>query len=150
VLWVNQLMKEMVSWRGVAKKRRKQERPVRLTKCSLTVAATQQSWPWGNLYLGRSDPARVAGLDGLHFESPSARPVTTSARLSGKLLGGFASHHGAPTDLPTRVAENHLIVRFPLRAMRAPKIHRLTSTVFERDRVIFVRPALFARVFVTR
>jgi hypothetical protein len=48
------------------------------------------------------------------------------------------------------ISLQHLIVRFPLRAMRAPKIHRLTSTVFERDRVIFVRPALFARVFVTR
>jgi hypothetical protein len=42
----------MVSWRGVAKKRRKQEAGVRLTKCSLTVAVTQQSWPGGNLYLG--------------------------------------------------------------------------------------------------
>jgi hypothetical protein len=41
----------MVSWRGVAKKRRKQEAGVRLTKCSLTVAVTQQSWPGGTLYL---------------------------------------------------------------------------------------------------
>ena len=107
VLWVNQPMKEMVSWRGVAKKRRKQERPMRLTKCSLTVAATQQSWPWGNLYLGLIGSRRaLLRLEGLDFESPSARPVTTSARLSGKLLGGFVSHHGAPTDLPTRVAEN--------------------------------------------
>jgi hypothetical protein len=35
-------------------------------------------------------------------------------------------------------------------ALRTPKLRGLTSIVFESDRVIFVRPALFARVFVTR
>ena len=34
----------MISRRGVAKKRRKQEPGVRTVKCSLTVAVTQQSW----------------------------------------------------------------------------------------------------------
>jgi hypothetical protein len=36
----------------VAKKRREQEPGARLTKCSLTVAVTQQSWRSGNHYLG--------------------------------------------------------------------------------------------------
>lgn len=38
----------MVSWRGVAKKRREQEAGGRLTKCSVVVAARQQSWRRGN------------------------------------------------------------------------------------------------------
>ena len=52
-------MKEMVSWRGVAKKRRKQEPAGRLTKCSSTVAVTQQSWPGGNHYSGLFEAAAL-------------------------------------------------------------------------------------------
>jgi hypothetical protein len=56
-----------------------------------------------------------------------------------------------------RVAENRtirfarqlqrLIVRSP--PLRTPTLRRPTSIMFETDRVIFVRPALFAPVFVT-
>jgi hypothetical protein len=38
----------MISWRGVAKKRRGQELPLITVKSSPGVAATQQSWRDGN------------------------------------------------------------------------------------------------------
>jgi hypothetical protein len=43
-----------------------------------------------------------------------------------------------------------IIVRSPCVRCALRKLHRLTSIVFERDRVIFVQPALFAPAFVTR
>jgi len=60
--------------------------------------------------------------------------------------------------LPTRIAENrkrnsnHIPAAsdrsIALRSMRAPKITPPDITRVRSDRVIFVRPALFARVFV--
>jgi hypothetical protein len=41
----------MISWRGVAKKRRKQGPGMRTVKCSVTVAVTQQSWREGNHFI---------------------------------------------------------------------------------------------------
>ena len=63
-------MKEMVSWRGVAKKRRKQEPAGRLTKCSSTVAVTQQSWPGGNHYSGLFEAAALPLGQASLSESP--------------------------------------------------------------------------------
>ena len=76
-------MKEMVSWRGVAKKRRKQEPAGAINQmfaycCGhATIVALAATFIWVV-----SIPPRVARLEGLDFESPSARPVTTSARSS--------------------------------------------------------------------
>jgi hypothetical protein len=41
-----------------------------LTKSSLTVAVTQQSWPDGNLYSGRRILSALPALDGFYFERP--------------------------------------------------------------------------------
>jgi hypothetical protein len=39
---------EMISWRGVAKKRREHEMAKKAVKSSGTVASAQHSWPDGN------------------------------------------------------------------------------------------------------
>src|SRR5207248_5598555 len=46
--WLMQSNQRMMSWRGVAKKRRKRESPKKTVKWSGSVARPQQSWRDGN------------------------------------------------------------------------------------------------------
>ena len=138
----------MVSWRGVAKKRRKQGVGGRLTKCSFTVAVTQQSWRDGNHYsFGFIEPAPAAP-SGCRFREPAPRPVTTSGRPIEKIPRcRFASPHrlgqtesaGASPRIAKRDLESQdairtaspqrMIVRSRLRAPKitTPDINRVRS-----------------------
>jgi hypothetical protein len=130
----------------------------RLTKCSLTVAVTQQSWRGGNLYLPR--PASPPAPTGRHFERPhpgghNLRAIDREISPTRDSLRVIARPMRIWRPL-TRRRELQSAIRaispatdssIALRAMKitTPDINRVRS-----DRVIFVRPALFARVFVTR
>jgi hypothetical protein len=151
-------MKEMVSWRGVAKKRRKQEAGVRLTKCSLTVAVSQQSWPDGNLYLG--DPilpasaasiprARAATLHNLSATERKFLPRIRLASSRDQQICRHASPRIAKRDSNHIPAAVDLSIR-PVLAMRASQVTTPDINRVRNGSRHFCGPALFARVFVTR
>jgi hypothetical protein len=127
-----------------------------LTKCPPTVAVTQQSWRGGNhirAYLLplrcplRADFAtgKVRDVNRLQPEGDRKRSFS-NVRIASHVIARPKLNLGTAPALP-RIGQQRLIFRAP--PLRTPKLQRLTSIVFERDRVIFVRPALFARVFVT-
>ena len=144
----------MVSRRGVAKKRRKQEAGVRLTKCSLTVAASQQSWPGGNLYLGRSN---LAGLHGLisrvqavlrHNLSATERKFLPQTSSRGQQICRHASPRIAKRD--SNLYLQQLIFRFALRAMRASKVATPDNQSCSKGIASFLCGRHFLRAFSSR
>ena len=69
----------------MAKKRREQEPGARLTKCSLTVAVTQQSWRDGNHYLGLFGAAALPAPASLAVgKSGAAHRSQSGNRLTGR------------------------------------------------------------------
>jgi hypothetical protein len=154
-------MKEMVSWRGVAKKRRKQEAGGVVNQMFAYCCGHATIVAWRQpLYRAIKACRFTPAPDGFDFESPSSLRHNLSAieRETSPRICHAASRdelicrHASP-----RIAKrnsNHIprqmIVRSPSARCAHRKLQRLTSIVFERDRVIFVRLALFARVFVTR
>ena len=79
----------------------------RLTKCSSTVAVTQQSWPGSNLYLGLSNPPPAARFDNPPFRAP-ASPIGHNLRAIAREISPprIRLAIASQTDLPTHVAEN--------------------------------------------
>src|SRR5215216_5390101 len=73
-LWLNQPLKEMVSWRGVAKKRRKQETAGVVNQMLAHCCGLATIVAWRQPLFGSIEPAGAARLDGLDFESPCSRP----------------------------------------------------------------------------
>jgi hypothetical protein len=71
-------LRRMISWRGVAKKRRRQELAVLTVKSWRTVASTQQSWRNGN-HLPPNSVA-VRSRHRLHEDPPRRQPSTVSRR----------------------------------------------------------------------
>jgi hypothetical protein len=68
-------LRRMISWRGVAKKRRAQALAERRVKCSPSVAAKQQSWPDGNHLVSKGchDGAAPQGLTKKSRKQPHAK-----------------------------------------------------------------------------
>jgi hypothetical protein len=155
-------MKEMVSSRGVAKKRRKQEVGEVVNQmfaycCGhATIVARRQP------YLGTSSPAaRLTSMSPrLARPHPGGLQPVSDRKKSFSNARFTAPHHATKLNLATAQASpgiakrnsNHIPAAdarsIPLRCAHR-KLRRLTSIVFERDRVIFVWPALFALFFVT-
>ena len=104
----------------------------RLTKCSFTVAGTQQSWRDGNLSLGWLNPATL----------PASLASISRVRAASRHNLSAIKKESSPADSPRIIARptdcrhdrresqsairttslQQLIFRFPLRAMRAPKV----------------------------
>src|SRR3954470_140533 len=148
----------MVSWRGVAKKRREQEAGVGLAKCSLTVAVSQQSCPDGNLYLGRSDLTCLHGLDSERPSRGPSQPERDREEISSadspshhRVTNRFADTHRRESQSSFRTTSlRQSIFRFALRAMRASKVTTPDINRVRNGSRHFCGPALFALVFVTR
>ena len=152
-------MKEMVSWRGVAKKRRKQETAGSINQMIVhccghaTIVARQQP------LFGFIEAIPAARFDRSPFQAPR---TARRSQLEGDRNGSFsnarfaARHRATKLHLATAHASPRITKRnssdippatdrsIAPRAMRVLKVTTPDANHVRSDRVIFVRPALFA------
>ena len=121
---------------------------VPLTKCSITVAVTQQSWREGNHYspLSKRSPyiSGVKRLDGIQSEDVRSRtfPGMASCRHRRTSAHARVSFSNRETKSACRTRMIWLLRRHRMPKVEARGIHRS-----ERDRVIFVRAGTFCASF---
>ena len=145
----------MISRRGVAKKRREYKPGVRTAKCSPAVAVAQQSWRSGNHFWRLSgQPPRalvVRQISRCHYcpaiNNPETNMITTARHPTSTRDSGSGRITRAAR---ARFARAKASTRPRQAGGQTARHSHLTSNVFERYRVFFVRLALFAPVLVTQ
>ncbi len=129
----------MISRRGVAKKRRKQEPGVRTAKCSTTVATTQQSWRRGNHFQCLSRRQPLAFSDWKIAECHCCLTTHNLKAIIRMIAPLFRVHAGIGEHQPPPNHARWDDTNSRPQTLRSPggdhadncKLQRLTSNVFE-------------------